>query len=69
MSMHRQIDTRCKEAKASILYSSVLLSFYTYYISPIKIGHGHLKIWMEDLKPFFLSWKPVGICKNGTNVV
>ena len=33
------------------------------------IAQGHLKIWTEDLKPFFLSWKPVGIWKNCTNII
>ena len=34
-----------------------------------RIRQGHLKIWTEDLKPFFISWKPVGIWKNGTNII
>ena len=35
----------------------------------ILLNQGHPKIWTEDLKPFFLSWKPVGIWKNGTDII
>ena len=39
-------------------------------ISDLAQGiQGHLKIWTEDSKPFFLSWKPVGVWKNGTNII
>ena len=55
--------------QSRLTFSDMILLVLTISNLIFALNQGHLKIWTEDLKPFFLSWKPVGIWKNGTNII